>query len=150
MMKFSKIIVAAAALSVMATPAAARDPLEALLAGESHLQGEKLEKAIEKAAEHPFGSNENPVRAHKPQGQRAYLSRLRCPDGSPLQFRRQGNVGIGPYQNIVDKYQTRCNSDDNTIGVIFMDMYHKGYVESEAVPGFTIEPVVTEPASSAE
>lgn len=128
-------VVAAAAISA---PAAADSALSRMLKGESAIQGKKLEKALKKAEKYPLGSNENPVRAHMPPGQRAYLKRLRCEDGTPLQFRRQGNVGPGPYQNIVDKYQVRCGTDDSTAAFIYMDMYHKGYVEQRPVPGYSI------------
>jgi outer membrane murein-binding lipoprotein Lpp len=32
---------------------------------------------------HPLGSEENPVLAQGPPGERAYLYRLRCPEGKP-------------------------------------------------------------------
>jgi hypothetical protein len=83
-----------------------------------------------------LGSQNNPVRCEMPQGQRAYLSRLRCSDGKPPTYRRTGNFGMGVYGNIIDGYQVRCEGKEPVM--IFMDMYHEGYIEREAVPGFTI------------
>jgi hypothetical protein len=84
----------------------------------------------------PLGSNGNPVRADKPPGQRAYLSRLVCADGNrPTSFQRRGSFGPGPYSSIIDGYDVDCAG---TKFLIFMDMYHPGYVERRPVPPFTI------------
>lgn len=97
--------------------------------------GGKLEKAIAKAAAHPLGSRDNPVRANLPDGQRAYLSRLRCADGQAPEFHRAGNIGPGIYGYIVDDYKVSC-AGAATVSVI-IDMYHV-HVEQQPVPGFTI------------
>ncbi|WP_373492367.1 hypothetical protein [Parasphingorhabdus sp.] len=123
---------------LIAHPASARDPLTAMLAGDSALQGKKLDRAMEKASGHPFGSAENPVRASTPVGQRAYLDRLRCADGSTPSYSRGGSVGDSPYGNIMDRYHVDCGAAGPGSAQIYMDMYHKGHVESAAVPGFTI------------
>ena len=89
--------------------------------------------AIEK---HALGSKDNPVRAEMPPGERAYLSRLRCPDGTPPTFEREGSDGLSPYGSIMDIYAVQCGSSAPV--TIFIDMYHPGYVEQRAVSGFTI------------
>jgi hypothetical protein len=82
---------------------------------------------------HPLGEKANPVRADRPPGQRAYLARLRCPDGSvPVGIERVGSFGPGPYTSIVDGYRLVCDGRERRI---FMDMYHPGYVERRPVPG---------------
>ena len=83
-----------------------------------------------------LGTETNPVRCENPKGERQYLSRLRCPDGKPPGFSRIGSFGVGPYGNIIDGYRVTCAGGEE--GRVFMDMYHEGYVEKEAVPGFTI------------
>ena len=100
------------------------------------LSGKKLERAVAKAAAHPFGSKQNPVRAYSPQGERAYLQRLRCADASAPTFERAGSVGIGPYGNILDLYTVTCQGMAAT--EVYIDMYHN-HVESTAVPGYSIE-----------
>jgi hypothetical protein len=87
-----------------------------------------------------LGSQNNPVRAHMPQGQRAYLERLRCSDGRAPEFNRIGNFGVGVYGNIVDGYNVDCGTAEPGRAQVFMDMYHRGYVEDRPVPGFTIIP----------
>jgi hypothetical protein len=111
------------------------DDLGALLMGQG-ARGPALERAIAAAAAHPLGSDRNPVRAHMPQGQQAYLRRLRCSNGQAPQFARQGNVGIGAFGNITDLYAVTCAGQPPKS--VYMDMYHQGYVEGRAVPGFTI------------
>lgn len=103
------------------------------------------------------------VEVCRPQGQRAYLRRLRCPDGSTPTFSRggsgqsrtlpktpeeeklvaeqmfrQGPLKPGePDYHIIDYYDVRCG--DRTTTVI-MDMYHCAQPEpTQAPPGFTIE-----------
>ena len=87
---------------------------------------------------HPLGSEGNPVRCDMPAGERAYLNRLRCSDGRAPTYERSGSMGIGPFGHIVDLYAVQCRGEDSKS--IIMDMYFPDYVESLAVPGFTIKP----------
>lgn len=99
----------------------------------------KYKKLVEKAYKNPLGSNENPVRTDAAQGQRAYLNRLRCADGSRPQYSRVGNVGEGVYGYIVDLYSVDCGDVAPGSTEIYMDLYHGGYVEQELVEGFYFE-----------
>lgn len=90
--------------------------------------GEKVSGAL--------GTKTNPVRCEDPKGERQYLNRLRCPDGNRPEYSRVGSFGAGPYGNILDGYSVKCAGREEVI--VFMDMYHEGHVEKEAVPGFTI------------
>jgi hypothetical protein len=83
----------------------------------------------------PLGDKGNPVRVSMPPGQHAYLSRLMCPSGGAPTFGRVGSFGVGPYGTIVDGYDVDCTGSKR---LVYMDMYHPGYVERRAVPGFTI------------
>lgn len=85
----------------------------------------------------PLGSKKNPVRAYMPAGQRAYLKRLRCPDKKRPTYFRLGSYGAGPWGNIIDGYEVQCS--DGVPRLIYMDMYHPDYRESEPVEGFTIK-----------
>ena len=130
-------IALAAALALAAAPAHANPRTDRIMAGESWLQGKELEAAIAKAEQHPLGSAENPVRTTMPQGQRLYLSRLRCSDGQAPKFYRQGNVGVGVFGNIVDLYIVTCEGGEPRESKVYMDMYHGGFIETRPVPGFT-------------
>ena len=110
--------------------------LALMMAGQSAVQGQDLDAALAEAARHPLGSEKNPVRAAMPAGQRAYLARLRCADGSAPRYERGGSLGLGPYGNIVDGYNVTCEGADPLW--VVMDMYHAGYVEDRPLPGFTI------------
>lgn len=128
----------AAATSSLA-PAAPGLALRASLARQEQDQKKPEEKDKSASAEKtsgPLGSEKNPVRCEAPRGERAYLSRLRCSDGKPPVFSRAGSFGVGPYGNILDVYRVKC--EDAEEARVFMDMYHQGHVEKEAVPGFTI------------
>lgn len=98
-----------------------------------------------------------------PQGQRAYLSRLRCTDGQAPAFERVGSVGPrtplpeqdegeskeayserlralmsseGSDHHIVDLYRVACHRQTHAI---HMDMYHcKAPPPDQAPPGFSI------------
>jgi hypothetical protein len=85
----------------------------------------------------PLGSFANPVRANQPPGQRAYIGRLRCSDGSTPQIMGRYSGELAPYGSIVDHYGVRCG--DGSTHTISIDMYHD-WVENRAVPGFTIVP----------
>lgn len=136
MKRFVLSVALAGGLSVVsATPASAKWSF-----GEPILSKKDLKAAIEKAESAPLGSAQNPVRVEMPEGQRAYLSRLRCADGKPPVFERAGNVGPGVYETIVDSYVVDCGAAAPGQVEIQMDMYHPGHIENRAVAGFTIIP----------
>ena len=110
---------------------------EELLKGGQLLQP-WLGAALEEAGRHPLGSEENPVRADMPGGQRAYLARLRCTNDAPPTWSRVGNLGSGVFGSIVDQYDLRCEGAHPPRTIIVMDMYFKGYVEPRAIDGFKI------------
>lgn len=114
---------------------AAEDLMRSL--GFGGVEGAALDETIVEAASHPLGSSKNPVRTDSPSGERAYLRRLRCADGTPPSFERQGSSGIGPFGRIMDVYRVRCAGGEPV--AIYMDMYHKGAVEARPVAGFTID-----------
>ena len=76
-----------------------------------------------KVDKHPLGSEDNPVRCAHPEGERAYLDRLRCESGEPPEYERSGSVGEGPYGAIMDRYVVTCPGEE-TKRSIYMDMYH--------------------------
>lgn len=106
--------------------------------GEPQLRGEDLDAALATSETYPLGSLDNPVRVNRPAGERAYLARLRCSDGRRPDFVRVGNVGIGVYGNVIDRYDVNCHSAAPGRVDIYMDMYFNGAGEQRAVPGFTI------------
>jgi hypothetical protein len=137
--RLSKLQGMAALLVLLSAPALAKDdPFERMMRGESAMPGKELERAVATADEHPLGSRENPVRVSRPQGQRAYLARLRCADGKVPAFERAGNLGPGVFGNIVDLYVVECAGSEPASSEVVMDMYHLGRTEDRAVPGFTI------------
>lgn len=83
-----------------------------------------------------LGTVTNPVRVLMPEGEREYLHRLRCANGSAPTFERQGSAGIGPYGKILDIYSVQCGAEFSSI---YMDMYHCSE-EQSPVPGFEIVP----------
>jgi hypothetical protein len=136
----TRVTIAALASALTLTGCATTSPsggsaIGSLLMGNA-TRGPSLERAIAAADQYPLGSERNPVRAELPEGQHAYLRRLRCADGRPPQWGRQGNVGIGAFGNIADLYIVTCAGQPPSS--IYMDMYHRGHVEQRAVPGFTI------------
>ena len=124
------------------SPAAAgeseTDTVVRMLSGRSNLSGAALDRAVAEASAHPLGSRANPVRAHMPLGQRAYLARLRCSDLSAPSFERAGAAGLSSYGNVADVYEVVCEGAEPARTQIYLDMYHEGHVEREPVPGFGI------------
>jgi hypothetical protein len=118
-----------------ANQSAADNTVELMLMGKAPHPDLNPEEAA-RVAESPLGSAQNPVRAEGPSGQRAYLTRLRCPEGRTPTFERGGSAGLSPYGSVMDLYQVACDAQPTYS--IYMDMYHPGYVESQAVAGFSI------------
>ncbi|MEM8917948.1 MAG: hypothetical protein AAGE37_03730 [Pseudomonadota bacterium] len=141
-MKYS-ISLAIAAFALSSSAGAQNNDIENVKALMKELGGESMsdkeaQAYAEKQISSTLGQPENPVRAEMPQGQRAYLNRLRCSDGNPPKYSRQGSMGIGPFGNIVDRYTVDCGDAEPGQVSIDMDMYHSGYVEKEPVAGFTM------------
>ena len=140
-----RLISFALALFVLAIPANAQKPTEAEQRPESLLEQlglapdpERLRAAIEAAEAHPLGSRENPVRVGGPRGERAYIARLRCADGSSPRIGQRANAGVGVFGTIVDVYPLDCGSAAPGRVSLTMDMYHSDHVEDRAPPGFSI------------
>ena len=85
----------------------------------------------------PLGSAANPVRASQPEGQRAYIARLRCGDGQAPAILGRYNIGQGPYGSIVDVYGLDCRADGRRD--LALGMYHD-WIEDAPAAGFTSVP----------
>lgn len=133
------LALACAALAGSAAQSQPKDEAECPIFG-TCLSPAALQQAIAKAQAFPLGSARNPVRSDMPPGERAYLDRLRCSDGTAPAYDRAGSVGEGPFGTILDLYQVRCRSGTPAEAQIYMDMYHASYPEDRPVPGFTITP----------
>jgi hypothetical protein len=135
-----------AALLILAAPAAAQQPRigqrtaspEAMVAQMNPASPEEEMRALVAAADaHPLGTRENPVRVGGPDGERAYLARLRCPDGAAPRIGARREAGTGAFGSVVAAYQVICGDADTPI---VFDMYHEEHVETRAPAGFTLAP----------
>lgn len=129
------MVVAMAAFSVSHVRSSEYNLLQQDQSGQQKEKEKEKDESAKKVSG-ALGTKTNPVRCEAPRGERQYLSRLRCSDGNRPTFSRIGSFGLGPYGNILDGYRVKCEGADEV--TVFMDMYHEGYVEKEAVPGFTI------------
>jgi hypothetical protein len=98
---------------------------------------EEMRQMAAEADVHPLGTLENPVRVGGPEGEHAYLGRLRCPDGSQPAVGARRDGGIGAFGSVVGAYALTCGAQ--TAQVMF-DMYHEEHVETRAPAGFTLRP----------
>jgi hypothetical protein len=101
---------------------------------------EDLAQSIAAADAHPLGSRQNPVRVGGPEGEQAYIARLRCSDGRPPRLGQRTSSGVGAFGTIVDAYPLDCGQAAPGQVTLIMDMYHSEHVEHRAPPGFTIAP----------
>ena len=112
----------------------------------------------------PGESKATAIAVCMPEGERAYLARLRCPDGAPPAHRRAGSVGSRtpmtgdadgaraaeqvstgrplepgePDFHVVDRYEVTC---DESTRSVFLDMYHCGEPAPHiAPPGLSLAP----------
>jgi hypothetical protein len=94
-------------------------------------------RALVAAADaHPLGTAENPVRVGGPEGERAYLARLRCADGSAVRVGARRETGAGAFGSVTGSYEVFCGT---AAGRIVFDMYHEEHVETRAPQGFTLQ-----------
>jgi len=99
---------------------------------------EEMSRLIAAADAHPLGSQENPIRVAGPDGERAYLARLRCADGAAARIGARHDAGIGPYGSVVGAYDVGCAGSEG--GRIVFDMYEEEHQETRAPSGFTLAP----------
>lgn len=127
-----------------ATPASAQrlgartNSPEAMVAQLNPASPEEEMRALVAAADaHPLGSIENPIRVGGPEGERAYLGRLRCADGAAPRIGGRSGAGVGAFGSVVAAYPLNCSA---TSARLVFDMYHEEHVETRAPAGFTLIP----------
>jgi hypothetical protein len=98
---------------------------------------EEMRQLAAAADAHPLGTVENPVRVGGPEGEHAYLGRLRCADGAAPRIGARREGGVGAFGSVVGVYEVACGSQT---GQIAFDMYHEEHVETRAPAGFTLRP----------
>lgn len=98
---------------------------------------EEMRQLVAAADAHPLGTTENPVRVGGPEGERAYLGRLRCPDGQAPRIGARREAGVGAFGSVVAGYELGCAAG---AGRVVFDMYHAEHVETRAPAGFTLRP----------
>ena len=98
---------------------------------------EEMRQLAAAADAHPLGTVDNPVRVGGPEGEHAYLGRLRCPDGAAPRVGARREVGVGAFGSVVAAYEVACGAQ---AGRIVFDMYHEEHVETRAPAGFTLRP----------
>ena len=97
-----------------------------------------LAEAIRQAGAHPLGTLANPVRVAGPEGERAYLARLRCSDGRAPAIGTRAAAGVGAYGSLVDAYPLDCGAAAPGKVSLVMDRYHEENPEARAPAGFRI------------
>ena len=134
------LLIAAATAAAFPAPASAqlRTPRQTLEEMGLAPSEERVRRAVERAAGEPLGSERNPVRVSSPAGQRAYMARLRCADGTPPEVGQRHNAGEGPFGTIIDIYPLDCGDSAPGQVQLAMDMYHDDHVETNAPAGFTL------------
>ncbi|HEX8444099.1 MAG TPA: hypothetical protein VF631_10690 [Allosphingosinicella sp.] len=114
---------------------APRDVLAAVGSGNTDAA---LAQAIAEAGAHPLGTLANPVRVAGPEGERAYLARLRCSDGRAPTIGTRSAAGVGAYGSLVDAYALDCGPAAPGKVSLVMDRYHEENQEARAPAGFRI------------
>jgi hypothetical protein len=92
------------------------------------------------AATFPLGSLGNPIRVAGPDGERAYLARLRCADNSLPRIGAQRPGAAGGFGNVVDIAPLDCGAAAPGRAEILLDVYHEERVEAGPPPGFRLAP----------
>ena len=98
---------------------------------------EEMRQLIAAADAHPLGTAGNPVRVAGPEGEHAYLGKLRCADGTAPRIGARREAGVGAYGSVVGAYELSCGAETRTI---VFDMYQEEHVETRAPAGFTLQP----------
>lgn len=141
-MRILPLLLVAAALSI---PAAAqkppreqspapRDIFNGIGSGNSDAE---VARVIAAASAHPLGTAENPIRVAGPEGERAYIARLRCTDGSMPMIGERAPAGVGAFGSVIAAYPVDCRAAAPGKLKLVFDMYHEENVETQLPAGFS-------------
>ena len=100
----------------------------------------EYERELAAAAAFPLGSLQNPVRVSGPDGERAYLARLRCGNGAQPHIGLPRPGGSGGFGNLVDLVAADCGAAAPGRVDIRLDIYHEEHQEQAPPPGFAVVP----------
>lgn len=138
-------LVAAAALA--AAPAAAQKLGQRTAAPEKSMAGigdgssdAEIAQELASAANFPIGTLQNPVRVVGPDGERAYLARLRCPDGSLPRVGAQRPGGTDVFGDVADLAPVDCGGAVPAHADVLIDIYQEEHVLEAAPAGFQLAP----------
>ena len=144
MRKFLFLLLTAAALT---QPAAAQKLGQRTAAPEQSMAGigegsseAEIARELDTATAFPVGTLRNPVRVAGPDGERAYLARLRCGDNSLPRIGAQRPGGTGAFGNVVDLVSADCGGAAPAHADILIDVYQEEHVLEAAPAGFRIVP----------
>lgn len=96
---------------------------------------EEMRVLVAAADRHPLGTLENPIRVGGPEGEHAYLGRLRCASGAVPTVGARSSAGIGAFGSLVAAYDLTCSGTRHRL---VFDMYHEEHVETRAPADFTL------------
>ena len=99
-----------------------------------------LAQEIAAASAHPLGSLLNPVRVGGPEGERAYIARLRCADGTRPKVGPRADGEVGGFGSLVSVYPLDCGAVAPGRTALMRDPYHEEHREDRAPAGLAIEP----------
>lgn len=100
----------------------------------------EIAQELATAANYPVGSLQNPVRVVGPDGERAYLARLRCADGSLPRIGAQRPGGTDTFGNVADLAPADCGGVSPVHADIHVDIYQEEHVLEAAPAGFQLAP----------
>ena len=72
---------------------------------------QEMARLVAAAAAYPLGTIENPVRVGGPNGERTYLARLSCVDGTPIHVGARSEAGQGGFGAIACQRQRQRSRD---------------------------------------
>lgn len=146
-MRKSLFLLVAATAALSAAPATAQKlgqrtaPPEKSMAGIGEGSSDaEVARELAAAAAFPLGTAQNPIRVAGPEGERAYLGRLRCGDGAMPRVGAQGPGGTGAFGNVLDLAPVDCGAAAPGHADLLIDVYQEEHPEEEPPPGFRLAP----------
>lgn len=87
----------------------------------------------------PLGSQTNPIKCDGFDGAKAYLSKLRGPNGEKTTYEDMGSAGVGPFESLIYQYNVNYPTPGGSKQVqVFIDIDFADYSEGKAATGLSI------------
>jgi len=142
MLKQASILIAAATIALVSCASqseikARQDANTGMDQATTYQDSDEHRKANDNIGSGPLGSSTNPIKVDGIEGAKAYLAKLRGPNGQVITYTESGDAGVGPFGSLMYLFELQYPTPQGPVSVqLFFDTDFSGHAEPKAASGF--------------